>query len=171
MNGSSAYFTETQRFRQVWLWLIILAVDILIIAGIFSEMQKTKSDARATLIVAATVASLTVVLFLILRLDTKITAEGISYRFYPFQFKFKVIKWEEIASAHVRTYKPLGEYGGWGVRFGLRGMGMAYNVSGSQGLQLQLTNGKKILLGTQRPEEIAQVLIELNKNSSRGVDW
>jgi hypothetical protein len=41
---------------------------------------------------------------------------------------------------------------------------MAYNVSGNRGLQLELTNGKKILLGTQRPEEIAQALIHLNKN-------
>jgi hypothetical protein len=165
MNGSNRYFTETQRFRQPWLWLIIVAVDVLIISGILSEMQKTKSDAHTKLIFAATIESLIVVLFLILRLDTKITAEGINYRFYPFQ-RFKVIKWEEISSAHVRTYKPLGEYGGWGVRFGLRGTGMAYNVSGSQGLQLQLTNGKKILLGTQRPQELERVLIQLNKNSS-----
>jgi len=164
MNGSNGYFTETQRFRQPWLWLIIVAVDVLIISGILSEMQKTKSDARTTLIFAAAIASLIVVLFLILRLDTKITAEGINYRFYPFQFKFKVIRWEQISSAHVRTYKPFGEYGGWGIRFGLRGTGMAYNVSGNRGLQLELTNGKKILLGTQRPEEIAQALIHLNKN-------
>ena len=164
MDGSNAYFTETQRFRQPWLWAIIVAVDILIISGILSEMQKIKSDARATLIFAAAIASLTIVLFLILRLETKITGEGIYYRFYPFQFKFKVIRWEQISSAHVRAYKPFGEYGGWGIRFGLRGTGMAYNVSGNRGLQLELTNGKKILLGTQRPEEIAQALIHLNKN-------
>ncbi len=88
MDGSNAYFTETQRFRQPWLWLIIVAVDIMIIFGIVSEMQKTKSDARATLIFAAAIATVTILLFLILRLDTKITAEGINYRFFPFQFKF-----------------------------------------------------------------------------------
>ncbi|MGN6532954.1 MAG: hypothetical protein ACTHK0_14530 [Ginsengibacter sp.] len=170
MEYSNEYFAETQRFRQPWLWAIILGVDILFIYAILSEIKKMKSDVQLTLIITTIIAVLLLVLFLILRLETKITGQGIYYRFYPFQLKFKVISWQEVSEAYLRTYKPLWEYGGWGIRFGLRRNGMAYNVSGNQGLQLELANGKRILLGTRRPEEIAHVLIQLNKNSKRTVE-
>jgi len=53
---------------------------------------------------------------------------------------------------YLRKYSPIGEYGGWGFRYG------AYNIKGSQGLQLKFKNGKMLLIGTQRPEELQKVL-------------
>ena len=37
---------------------------------------------------------------------------------------------------------------------------LAYNVKGKMGLQLVLKNGKKILIGTQKTEELKQILAE-----------
>jgi hypothetical protein len=31
----------------------------------------------------------------------------------------KHIQWQEIETAHVRNYNPIGEYGGWGIKGGL----------------------------------------------------
>ncbi len=47
-----------------------------------------------------------------------------------------------------------------GIRYGPKGT--AYNVSGKIGLQLELKNGKKILIGTRKPEEIENLLHHLN---------
>ena len=92
-------------------------------------------------------------------LVTEVSTEGVSYKMWPFHGKSRVIKWEEIESAEVRKYKPIGEYGGWGVRIGTKGK--AYNVKGNMGLQLVLVSGKRILIGTQKPAELEEVLENL----------
>nr|MBP6978828.1 hypothetical protein [Lentimicrobiaceae bacterium] len=55
-------------------------------------------------------------------------------------------------------YSTIGEYGGWGYRMGGKKAGVAYNISGNMGLQLELKNGKKILLGTKKPVEMEEAL-------------
>ena len=50
------------------------------------------------------------------------------------------------------------EYGGYGMRSGSRKYGKAYNVSGKTGLQLYLSNGKKLLIGTQNPRQAQKAM-------------
>ena len=101
------------------------------------------------------------VLFWQMRLITRITEEGIYVRFIPFHFKEKFFPWETITASYVRTYSPLKEYGGWGIKYGFNGQGLVYNVAGNVGLQLQFKEGEAILIGTQKGEEIEQVLVAL----------
>jgi uncharacterized protein YlzI (FlbEa/FlbD family) len=57
----------------------------------------------------------------------------------------------------------LGEYGGWGLRYSFnKKRGNAINVSGDIGIQLTLTNGKKLLIGTQKKEAVNRVLKTYN---------
>ncbi|MDQ1088364.1 hypothetical protein [Siphonobacter sp. SORGH_AS_1065] len=55
------------------------------------------------------------------------------------------------------------EYGGWGLRLGLFGKGIAFNVSGNKGLQLEFIDHKKLLIGTNKPEELTKVLSEIGQ--------
>ena len=89
-----------------------------------------------------------------MRLITEVRDDGIYVRLTP--FPFRRIPFEEISSATVRRYRPLVEYGGYGIRYGLSGM--AYNADGVWGVQLVLANGKKILIGSQRSEDLAVTL-------------
>lgn len=102
---------------------------------------------------------LVIFLLLGLRLDTEIRNDGVYVRFFPFALRLKRYGWEEIEKAYVRPYKPLLEYGGWGIRYGRKGK--ALNVSGNMGLQLELKNGKKLLIGTRKPEVLQAVIEEL----------
>lgn len=86
-----------------------------------------------------------------MRLITEVRDDGIYVRLTP--FPFRRIPFDEIASATVRRYRPLVEYGGYGIRYGWNGM--AYNADGVWGVQLVLANGKKILIGSQRSEDLA----------------
>ena len=108
------------------------------------------------LIMFSLIPALLIVLFLLLRLDTKVDAEGVHYRFFPFQINYKLKKWDEIENAYVRQYKPIYEYGGWGIRGW--GKDKARNVSGNMGLQLDLKNGDKLLIGTQKGEEMEKAV-------------
>jgi hypothetical protein len=104
---------------------------------------------------------LLLLVFLIsIKLKTRITDTGIYYRFIPFQFKETLIEWHELKDAYVRTYDSFNEYGGWGIRTGTNKTGRAINTSASsnQGLQLHYNDGKLLLIGTRRPDEIQLIL-------------
>lgn len=47
------------------------------------------------------------------------------------------------------------------MRYSFRGKGRAFNVSGNIGLQLEFINGEKLLIGTQNPEKLRNVLEDL----------
>jgi hypothetical protein len=89
-------------------------------------------------------------------LRTEVRADGLYVRFAPFHRRERRLGWEEIASAEARTYRPLLEYGGWGLR-GWKA-NRAFNVSGNRGVQLVLKNGDRLLLGSQRAEELERAI-------------
>lgn len=103
------------------------------------------------------VSAVVKLLFANTKLITRIEKDGIYVKFYPFHRKYKYYRWEKIARPYIRTYNPLSEYGGWGIRY-RGGKGMAYNVSGNQGLQLELDDGKKVPIDTANPADFEAVL-------------
>ena len=98
-----------------------------------------------------------------IRLDMQIKKDGIYVRFFPFHLNFRFFSWEVISKSFVRQYNPIAEYGGWGFRLGLFGRGRALNISGDKGLQLEFSDGKKLLIGTIMPEELRETLIRLGQ--------
>jgi hypothetical protein len=60
-----------------------------------------------------------------------------------------------IRSAIPVEYNAL-DYGGYGIRSGPGGL--AYIADGNRAAQLELNDGRKLLIGSQRPEELARVL-------------
>jgi hypothetical protein len=83
-------------------------------------------------------------------------------RFIPFHLKEIFIAWNQLDECYIRTYSPLGEYGGWGIKYGLGGAGKVYNVSGNQGLQLVFKDGARLLIGTQKPLELQEIINKLD---------
>ncbi len=155
-------FTEKQKFTQWWLWLILAgAVVIPIGIVIVTNKYNISQTVLAAIISGAALPASVMVLFRSFRLDTKYDELGVSYRFFPLQVKMKNIPWADVSKAYVRQYKPLVEYGGWGIRHSLGNKGKAYNISGNMGLQLELKDGKGILFGTQQPDQIKATLVEL----------
>ncbi|MBK9224473.1 MAG: hypothetical protein IPO23_07190 [Flavobacterium sp.] len=86
----------------------------------------------------------------------------VNYRVYTFILNSN-IPGDKLTKSFVRQYSPLMEYGGWGLRLGLFGNGKAFNVSGDKGLQLEFTDNKKLLIGTNRPEELTETLIKIGQ--------
>lgn len=99
---------------------------------------------------------LILILFLKAELTTYIDQKGIKIKFPPFRFKFISFNWTDIEKCEVRKYKSIMEFGGWGIRYGLKGK--AYNVKGNKGIQIQLKNGKRILIGTQKLDEVEKLI-------------
>ena len=161
-----AIFTESQKFRQWWIWMIIIA--LLVIPGIGIYMQifrgvqfgnNPMSNTGLLAYFAATV--LFILFFLMMRLKTAISTQEIHLRFVPFVNKH--ILWSEVEKAEVINY---GFVGGWGIRW-WTSYGTVYNMKGSMGLSLELKSGKKMVIGTQKAEELKKVVEEIRKNQTR----
>jgi len=102
-------------------------------------------------------------LIFVLKLETRVDKAGFHYRMWPLQRHFKVFLPGDIASWEVRKYNPLKDYGGWGIRIGFGDRGMAYNIKGNMGAIFHLKSGKRILIGTQRPEELRSALRKMTE--------
>jgi hypothetical protein len=153
-------FSETQRFKQWWLWLLLIFSAVTPFFGLYHELQKPEPFADAAtstgLVLALLVMVPLVALFMLLRLETRITEGGIAVKLFPIHLKFRQYPWPEIEQIYVRQYSPITEFGGWGWRYGFGGK--AYNVAGDQGIQIVFKSGKKLLIGTQKPEAAAEAL-------------
>jgi hypothetical protein len=157
-------FEEDQSFRQPFFVFLAVAVAGLSSYAFISQVLLKKPfgthpapDVVMWIIWAA--FGLALPFFLLsLRMTTEVSDEGILVRFRPF-FR-RLIPLDKIKTYEVRKYSALREYGGWGVRYSLK-HGTAYNVSGNQGLQLVLADGKRVLIGSQAPDRLAGALRDL----------
>jgi hypothetical protein len=144
-------FIESQKVKQAWIIVLMITVTIFSIIN-YVQMPATFSSIAPLIIIF--VANL---ILIALKLNTKINKQGIYFQLFPFQFKYNEISWNDVLTIEVRKYKPIREYGGWGYRFSFKN-GKAYNISGNMGLQIVLKNGDKILIGTQKPDELMEFL-------------
>ncbi|MBA4411419.1 MAG: hypothetical protein Q8S54_17110 [Bacteroidota bacterium] len=167
-------FKETQQFRQWWYILLIFAATVpVMIMSIYTLYMQTVKGVQigespapnAVLIVVFFAMCIAIWVIFSLKLEVWIDQDGIHYRFFPVIFKNRLISKAEIQRYEIRKYSPILDYGGWGIRYGLgRKWGKAYNVCGNIGLQLYLTNGKKVLFGTQRSQAIMYAMDEMMKS-------
>ena len=169
INMSKVLFKEEQKFTQPFLWMFMI-----VLAGIWGWMVyrqfvtgKPVGDEPMTLgeiLMAGFIPAAILIIFALLKLETEITSDEIHYRFKPFQRKFKTIRKAEIKEWHVQQYKPMRDYGGWGIRLGLAARGTAYNVKGDKGARFILHSGRQFLLGTQQPDAMKAALEKMSES-------
>ena len=143
-------FVEDQKFTQWWWWLLLCAILVIPLYSFIKE--ETFPD--TTLVV---LMGMVIVLFVILKLKTRIDSQGVKMSYVP--FIYKNISWDEILEASIIDY---GFVGGWGIRLWTK-YGTVYNVRGKKGLFLELKNGKSFVIGTQKEEKLRDALKGLKK--------
>jgi hypothetical protein len=167
IHSPLAEFHEEQQFRQPWVWLLLLVIalwlTVMFADGIYTQLylgqawgDRPMSD-TALVVSAAFSLSITAglaLLFYRLKLTTEVGPDGIDIRFFP--LTRRRIYFDSISSCKARTYRPIREYGGWGIRFSRKGK--AYNVSGNRGVQLEFKQGRPLLIGSQRADELAEAI-------------
>src|SRR6187402_1627680 len=105
-------FSEIQHFRQWWLWTLLLGLNALNFFGIYMQLilgqpfgDNPASD--TTLIVITIFILLLTFLFILFRLETRITTDGVYVRFLPFQKTFRYYAWQNLIKSYVRKYSPI----------------------------------------------------------------
>lgn len=169
MGAYGTIFREQQHLRQWWVWLLVVGV-----AG-FGWWQMVQQlilghpvgdeplPDWAVWIVWALIGVGLPALILSMRLVTEVTSEQVTVSFRPFHSR--VIPLTDITQATARTYSPVKEYGGWGIK-GWSKRNVAYNMNGDRGVQLVLTGDRRVLIGSDRPEELARA-IDMGRSGTR----
>lgn len=158
MERNNTVYQECQSFFTWWVCLLLVFV---LGAGIYAGWSNADAGNRAEFFLGSLSWGLILVvlvclLIFLVRLRSRIDAEGVHIRFFPFVWQEKTWLWEDIGEVYVKRYSPW-EYGGWGYR--LSGAGTAYSTKGNYGIQLVLKkSGSRILIGTQNPEEVQRIL-------------
>jgi len=166
---NTVIFREVQRFRQAWVWALLISIATIELAtfgyGIIQQIILGKPfgnnpTSDAVLIIIAIPAILIgvglLLLFGIIKLETDVRQDGLYVRFFPLHLSYKRIPLEDVERMEACTYRPILEYGGWGIRF--RRGGKAYNISGNRGVRLDFSNGRRLLIGSQKSEELAAAI-------------
>lgn len=169
-------FREEQTFRFGGIGILLLLQFIVFGAifgwGLYQQLILRKpfgnqpmSDA-GLIAVFAGVMALSIglfALFFIARLITEVTQVEVRVRYVPFHRRPRAFPLSEIATAAARQYRPIAEYGGWGIR-GSFGRGIAYNVSGDEGVQLVMKSGRRVLIGSQQARSLADAIERSREN-------
>ncbi len=171
-------FKEVQKFGSMPLYLsmgvIYLGTIVFFIYAFYSQFilnepvgDKPLTDKGLILSASLVLAVLLVSGFFLFgsKLVTIITKKDIRITFKPILQKAIIYKPDEIERFEIRKYKPIKEYGGWGVKQGKKKVGKAYNVHGNIGLQLNLISGKKVLIGTQRQNALLRAMKKMMENN------
>ena len=140
-------FSEQQGFSRIIINGLFVLVVLLFLALAW------QSQTQGLLVGAALVAVLWA-LMLAAKMTTQVVDDGVTIR--TLFFINRHISYDEIVTAQSVVYKPLRDFGGWGYRIGPGGK--AYNMSGNLGVQLVLTRERRVLIGSQKPDDLAAAI-------------
>lgn len=158
-QGNDVIFREVQKFGLWFSVMLVAAVAGTIAAvylGLFQEEAVSRGMFVFIVVVGVLMPAVISGFLLMLRLETEVRGDGLYVRFFPFHRGFKRFTRGDLQEHYACQYRPVREYGGWGIRYGAKGK--AYNVSGKEGVQLVLGSGKRLLIGSQRAQELADAI-------------
>ncbi len=175
-------FREEQRFRQPWLWGLLVGMTaatlVPVVWGTVQQLVlgrpwggRPMSDAGLVAVCAGIVVfdAAIVGLFASARLTTEVVRDGVRLRFRPLHRRWRTMAVSDIEEVGATDYRPILDYGGWGIRFGPGGR--AYTVSGHRGVQLHLSGGRRLLVGSQRADALAAAIAAVCREAGSPVGW
>ena len=156
-------FTEKQSMKKLWGLMVPVLLFVLLIFFIWlnEEDPVEKEEAFLAFIIALVVGGGLAGLFLSMSLHTKISPKGIFFTYSPFK-KEKLYKWEDLTALSlgkhilIKMASPI-----WPTKNIPRQT--VYMVWGKTNLLLRFKNGSTMLIGTQKPKEIAAFLKRLKQ--------
>jgi hypothetical protein len=168
-TARAAPWRETQWMRRVW-WVALAVGGITLLSWIGFVQQivlgrpfgsNPGSDWSVWLIWLGFGIAFPL-LFWFMRLTVEVSPEAVQIRYVP--LRRRTIPLAEIQGARARQYNPLLEYGGWGIR----GWGdkRAYSTGGNRGVELVLTGGSRVMIGSDRADEMVQAISDARSTQS-----
>ena len=172
------YFEEIQLLRQNrWIWYILIVLSALLVApilhGMYTQLitgepwgDEPMSDNGLIIFSCAFFLSWAMITWLLysIRLEVYIDQDGVHYKFFPNKASWNVITKRDIVSYEIRRTRNLLETGGFGYHRNLFRKSQSMVIRGSKHIRFMLPGKRKLLIGTQNPEEFDRALRRLLSN-------
>ncbi|WP_375559991.1 DUF6141 family protein [Bernardetia sp. OM2101] len=150
---STFLFKEQQFGWKNWILSVVVPITLIPVSVYLGFEIIGKSSLEQIILFCILIFNSVLCLFLIfIKLEIKVTKDEIYYRVFPFHFSTQTLSKSEVLEVESVIYNPIGEWGGWGIRKNSKGK--AYNMYGNKGVEVTLKNGKIILFGSQKPDEL-----------------
>lgn len=155
---AAVVYREEQNFDW-WAYILVglveaLAVFFLLQNGHDPALPRSLSALAESILAVAVLAVPLLVLIGLLRMTTEVRLGDLRVWFGWVPTIRRVVSISNIQRLEVVTYRPLAEYGGWGVRRGRDGVRLL-SARGNRGVRLDLADGTRVIIGSQRPEALA----------------
>jgi hypothetical protein len=161
---ATVLFEEEQSLKQNHIWLIILLVPLSSIGVLIYQLCggtfETNYPMSNTSLIILTIAYLLLALLALryVKLTTIIDDTKIAYGWNIPTADLNSILINEIKSCSVIRYK----FVGYGYRISFK-YGTIYNVSGNKGLQIITHKNDKVLIGSNREDELAEIVKKIEE--------
>ncbi len=151
IDRTGALFCEQQRFisRKLGLIVFLTALALLLLSILNEYISGVDMIGPIILVLIA---------YLFYKLELTVIVRNVELLIYFPPFVKRKLPFSEISHCEAREYKPMREFGGWGIRYSWKGKGRAYNVKGNKGVQLRLHNGEFVFIGSQKAELLAEAI-------------
>jgi hypothetical protein len=158
-------FEEIQRVRKITsYWFISIPIVSLAVWGLIHSFGAKDGDhINSTLILICSFLIAITVFYFFVNLRTDYNEKEIIIRYFPFLFFQRRISWNQISKAYVRKIDR-SEFKATGLgAFPFGNRGKAYHLFSEYGLQIEMVDGDKILIGTRKPKSLLEFLKYINK--------
>ena len=148
----TAIFREEQYFD--WrIYASIASLEVLIGLGLLRENWSVE-------LLVGLIIGLCLIMYLVLfllHMTTEVRPADLCVWFGWVPVYRRVVPLGDVRRVDVVTFRPLIDYGFWGIRYGRDGE-RALIARGNRGVRLELADGSFLVIGSQRAEELATIL-------------
>jgi len=155
-------YREVNRAKPMWIWPILIFVTGMIWYGFYQQIvagQPFGDNPGPDWVVWVSwlLAGVGLPVFIfVARVIVTVGRDDVTVRWFP--LKTRRVPLADIESCEVRKYRPILEYGGWGIRYGGPDRGWAYTLSGNRGVFVRNASGKHLLIGSESPQRLAAAI-------------
>ena len=153
LQPATAVFREEQYFD--WrVYALVASVGFLVATGLMHRNAWSYEFLLGLVVGMGLFVSF--ILFL-LHMTTEVTPSHVRVWFGWAPIYRRVVPLVDVRRVALANFRPIADYGFWGVRSGRDGE-RALIARGNRGVRLELTDGSFLVIGSQRPEELARTI-------------
>jgi hypothetical protein len=145
------------REEQYFDWRVYATIGVLevLVALALVHSRSWRLELVLALVAACAIAMLAVAF--LLYMTTEVTPSHLRVWFGWAPIYRRTVAIGTIRSIEVVTYRPIADFGFWGPWPGRDGT-RSLTARGNRAVQIELTDGSRLLIGSQRPEALATAL-------------
>lgn len=169
VNGSPVAVYREEQWFPGWIYAILIGFAVFTLGLILWAydpahlIERIQSRAILPLAVAVGLSLPPMLVVGFLKMTTEVHPGELRIWFGLLPTYRHVVPLTELRSVEPVRYRPLADCGGYGFRRGRNGE-RVFNARGDRGVRITLRDGSTLLIGSQRPEELARVLNEGFRN-------